>query len=487
MVQYIPGPESTLGPAFQQIAEGITKFFKPNLAFQMQMRDTLARNPQLIQHLADVEALAPGTLQNLGFGALGGIIQQTPESPAANVARTERATIGDTQRQQVQGEALKTKLDITKLQTATKILGDPEQAQVAKDAALQLLTGQTEAQRETATAGAQTAKVKATEAEAELPANLKKTALEGRVLDEALKTLPDDLKGVNFRQLARQFARGELDGATLTSIYMTPGMHQAFEAARHDEMFAQTQALQRWLASFREGDKDDNTLTQQAFRLYSESNAGTLDAWRTLIGPGGRKKALSLSAKPVESLTQDERDLVDAYKAEQELQANEIRKRNQGFSQVINEAVNRINTARQRDEPESVIQTHVQNLQQELNAKAAITGRQVTAHYGKVPDIGANEQGFFDFNGKGLYFTDDSGKRVDEAEIYGNIRVNSDSEMRRQAAQLVGEIAGFDADTKAAALKRIEQNNPAVYALVISMMGVGNKNRTITRVPARKK
>jgi hypothetical protein len=82
-ISYIPGPEQLLAPAVDTIAKGVLKFLNPNRDLQFAVRGAMATNPELLQHMADIEGNNPGTMAKLGLGPLSDIIGSVSQSAGA--------------------------------------------------------------------------------------------------------------------------------------------------------------------------------------------------------------------------------------------------------------------------------------------------------------------------------------------------------------------------------------------------------------------
>jgi hypothetical protein len=121
-ITYIPGPEGLLAPAAAQIAQGLEQFINPNRQFQRAMQAELAKNPAMIQQLADLESSAPGLLESMGFGNLGASIANVPQSIQAMIQQGSRGAVTEALRDKSNVDIAATKA-VTG-QTPTEISAD---------------------------------------------------------------------------------------------------------------------------------------------------------------------------------------------------------------------------------------------------------------------------------------------------------------------------------------------------------------------------
>jgi hypothetical protein len=141
MVQYIPGPEQLLAPAAAQITEGVLNFLNPHRQFQQAVQASIAQNPEIAQHFANLEASSPGLLRNMGIGVLAGI----PATPEREFEIKNREQIIGGKEAQLGAETAKGLYTTDQINNALGyVQANPG---VRIDQALQLLTGQTASER----------------------------------------------------------------------------------------------------------------------------------------------------------------------------------------------------------------------------------------------------------------------------------------------------------------------------------------------------
>lgn len=476
MVQYLPGPEAILGPALGELAQSVGHLINPNREFQLRMQGALATNPGLIQQLADTEAQSPGALKALGLGPLADVISSVPESVGAKTARTNRGTIEQTANTQVQTAAGQAQLDAGRVAATIDFLKSPEGKTAQSDQILKLLTGETPTEKKLKTAEAARATTEANVAAAEAPGKIAKAQLDATAIDQAIKNMPL-FAGKDFRQLARDFIGGKLDAATAQSLFLTPGASQALETAVRVQEQEEQRAFEKYLLSLRGDNKDDNFQTQKAYQMFTKTNAGTLEAWKTILFQGGAAQAQELLKKDPTKTTQAEKDLIAAYDAnERELLDNRISQA-RNFATGVGQALGQVRTSIKNGESDTAIQLGLNDLQAILDTRAGTTGSRYQVHYKEAPSVGRKETRVPSiFLPKELYFTDETGTRVDESVVLAaNLPSTRKGVQQADVMQAVGELSKYSAKENAAALAELKSKRPDIYDAVINLLPAKSK------------
>src|SRR6185437_15691348 len=89
----IYNPMNDVTPALSNIAEAVGRAVNPFHDLQMAVRNRVAQDPALAQHLADLESSSPGTLDTLGLGPVGKAIAKIPPSAAQIIENQVRPAI----------------------------------------------------------------------------------------------------------------------------------------------------------------------------------------------------------------------------------------------------------------------------------------------------------------------------------------------------------------------------------------------------------
>lgn len=100
MVEYLKTIGEEMGGSLQQLASGLQDIINPNAKYQTMLKDSLAKNPELISHLATIAKDNPGALESVFGKGSSGFFQGLHETPEAQLARdttgaTSRALKGN--------------------------------------------------------------------------------------------------------------------------------------------------------------------------------------------------------------------------------------------------------------------------------------------------------------------------------------------------------------------------------------------------------
>ena len=457
-IQYIPGAEQLLAPAAMQITQGVLKFLNPNKDLQQAMTRAMAQNPELVQHMADMEASAPGTYERLGLGAdIAGTLRQVPMSAAATTEQALRPGAAGTAKSQ-QGAAratadatsktagptadltnAKTALNADVVKGAAKIMAaDPS---ITFDAALKTLTGETGAERASAE---------------------RKGKLETAVVDKNLEALqragklPKNLEEVNWRDKANEFMNGNLSGAEATAYFGNQDTREAFSAALDAVKLDKQLAAQKALTALRGDPTLGNFRTQKAFQEYQKSGGvGTLDQWESfLFTPEGQARAKGLTNGTIKPTTQQDQDLLSVAKVtRQQIDTDKL-------SQVtlINDKIAKQLTQVDNAPSDQAREVMLQGLNQLLSERASLGGMKVSAAY--------NDRGML-LPGR-VEYKDEKGKLLDDATVHAVLADPMGSDITQkgppltpQAKNALTMITNFAGDKQAAlAQLKVQDKSP---------------------------
>lgn len=469
MAQVLPGLGELLGPGIQDFAKGLESYLKPNLEFQKGMQKLIGANPQLAQQFADLEANAPGTLNRLGFGELGKIISQIPESEQSQFQRQNREKILGVQEQKLNLEGAQTGFDFERLNDTINYLKDPNNKEIKADIVLKKLTGETSAQRRRTEAQATTEEAQATTAPQYFQEKLKQeqAASQKAQIGQKLQLLAPDMAHYDFARAAERFFNHGMSGEESASLLATPGVSDAFRLAISDYERRKSEGFQAWLRAQKEDLGEDKVIATDAFRMYRDSGyTGSWEAWKTILtDPTAAEKA---KAKPVTEQSDEDKALIRADEANQRSIRSKVFKETTAIDAGIRRAMIDARVAWQKDDAEGQ-QVALSNLQNALDQRTEITGVRYIPKMGKRPEVGNKEYTFFGGvgEGSGLYFVDEQGRRIKDDEIFTTPKPT-----------VSGEALDFyqtyidpkNAGIRDAALENIRKNRPDFYKIVKQMI-----------------
>lgn len=101
-IPFIPSSDPGLGASLSSIAQTIGNLARPELMFQLNLRNALAQNPALIQQLGNLAARSPGALGQVYGNEVAQYFQgvgQSPEDAASAKAATFQGSVLDRQNQ----------------------------------------------------------------------------------------------------------------------------------------------------------------------------------------------------------------------------------------------------------------------------------------------------------------------------------------------------------------------------------------------------
>jgi hypothetical protein len=389
-IQVLPSTGDSIAGTITGLAGSIDKYLNPNRDLQIAMQKAMAVNPELIQHMADLEANNPGYTARLGLGPdLSSIVSSIGQSAAS---QAETATRPGAAKQAVAQQAATTstadltvnkdKLNSDIIQKAGKIMGaDPS---ISFSAALKTLTGQTEEER---TSAQRKGKIE----EASLSPQLQALQRAG--------DLPKDLNNVDWAQEARDFMDGKIPGRAAAYLNpANPDIAKTFTEALDAEKLRRRLEVEKYIASLH-GDKSiDNFQIQSAFHEYQKSGGtGTLQAWKGLLfDPKAQDRARELMADPSKATTPEDKNLLaTANVTKQQIDLDKLRD-----ITLVNNNINGQLKTIDKAETDEERTAAISGLNQLLKARGTLGGIQVQAVWTKRPWYQSDKLEFHDANGK---------------------------------------------------------------------------------------
>lgn len=310
-ISYIPGNEQLLAPAFEKIAEGVANVLQPNKRFQDAVLGAIVQNPGLIQEFANFEASAPGTLNKLGIGGLAAV----PPSPDAEFQAKNRGKIVAGKEGALEAETLKNNLDAERIRGAFKLLSSPDADGVARDAALKLITGQTQDERTISAERAKQAPIETEAMRTETDLKAQQAALASKGLAAAQRILSEG-PDVSLTK----FMNGEYEPDELLAIASTPfwNVIQAQMNIYGDEL--------RMRHQFR---TENNALERQKYMAATElflqlGRGSPQDAYQYMFGGGALKASQGQTLEGGQAeIAEGLRQITDQSRAAKALAANQ--------------------------------------------------------------------------------------------------------------------------------------------------------------------
>jgi hypothetical protein len=438
-INYIPGPEQLLVPAAREIVQGVNDFINPNFAFQKAMQKTLAADPELMIKLVDVEKATPGTLKRLGFGRIGDALSAMQESPEGEVARTERDTI-------VKGKKLNLENLVLQNENVNKVLTKAaemiaQNTDLTTDAAMQMLTKQTSAERRTSEAQATTAEQTARVAGKKADFDIQTIDLTAKTLKEAVVHLPE-LGTIDFREEARKFLDGQLSGRMSSTYFTHPQARESFiesiEAITRERALAAQEDLARVRSGASGREVTENFRMQKAFQEYQRSGGvGTLDQWKSfLFDPATQQRAKALLANPKSAKPEDRELIAIAKVTEQQVNIDKLNQITT-VAQNIDKQWNTLQESTKENRESSIASMNMLLSQRselggpKLNVRLNPRGALLPARWEFVDEAGN-------------VYTGDQAMAIINDPLGGVPQLTPDIE------QIVGRIAGFDGGVPAA-------------------------------------
>jgi hypothetical protein len=451
MPQFEPSLLQQLGPEnVEGFGKAIGNILKPNFEFQQAMHKAIAGNPKLAQEFRDLEANAPGTLSAMGFGAVGDVINMMPESQENEFSRKNRGEIIDKEKQKLDIQHSEQGITIQRLNDTVKLLQD--NPAVRSDAILSSLGLGSAAQRAKAALDLQVTQAKA-------PAEIAKAKSELEAYNDIIAKAPH-LQEVNFPQLARDFDAGKPVGGAIAMMLsgIRPGTKEAMEQAMRAVAEEKVMANERYMAALRNDNTKENLVRREAFTSWNSTHAGTLEAWETVISNPQKVEELKSKTTP---LTQSEKDILAAANAQKQ---GVIHQQYSVMSKVMadrRKAENELFALEKADRPIEDKLQKVDELNMALAAQADITGKRYTAHYGEIP----GGEHMLRSNEVGLWYSDDSGKRVENAKVQEVAKSKAEllSALGLEELNAYSAMSKMSKEEQKSQLERMQKMRPDVY------------------------
>ena len=413
-IQILPSTGDAIAGTIKDLAAGIDKFINPNKDLQLAVQRTVATNPELLQHMADMEANAPGTMGRLGLGNLAPIIAAIPQSAAATAEAATRPRAAE-QATATQGAAIATANTTTSragltgevIQKAGKIMAaDPS---ISFDAALKTLGLDTQSER---TVADTKAKVATAEGDLTLQAALR------------ARQLPEDLSKIDWTTEASSFLDGDLPGSAAAAYFGNKDTREAFTTAIHSIMTQrQIDATAAWRAS--RGTGVDNLEKRQAFTMYTRTGGtANLQSWRDyLFNPEKRQRAEELLVSGAEPKTDEDKALLAIARVNREqkntLATGEVLKVNSAIKKSLDD-IDKADTPQNREQL-------INSLNIALKRRAEFGGMDVVASWDDQPWY---KPGFMGGGDKLIFKDRKTGKIIDGETVNSVITDPQASDIR---------------------------------------------------------
>jgi hypothetical protein len=458
-ISFQPGPEALLAPAAMQISQALQQLLAPNYQFQLGLRQALATNPALIQQLADVEALAPGTLAGLGAGNVADTITRTPQSAQGEFQQQNRGKIVKNAETNLEADTIKGMMTIDEAKTIFDLMQKDPKLKI--EDAMRKITGETATQR------------------AQRPA----AELSGALAQDKLNALRDfDTRQgnkVDMVSLARQFVAGKTTTGQLAPIL---ALHpEQWNAALNHVMTERQNAHQIALRALMDGPNSASTfMMQKAFQMFDQSNAGSPDVWQSYLygnnGKGRKEEAEALSKQAANTLTPDQRDLVEVYNADKQMKFQARQRVVGDFVQDMVRAVDDFGVDLQAGLPDASLQIKLQGIQQLLDVQSSWTGKTLIAKYGDIP--GSDKGMMKIFEDEGLYFQDEKGNILLPQDAIPQMvpaqEQSNQTKTREQVAvqSMIDSYSKLSPAQQKILLDAWRAENPRIFSLFAERMGI---------------
>jgi hypothetical protein len=376
-IQYIPGPEAILNPAFQQIAAGAQQLIDPDREFRKAMQMAVASNPQLLQTLADISKKAPGVLQSLGLGKnLSATIGNVPESTQSQIDRATSGNVVETAKTTAKTAQVQSGMSLQQaMEMADLLKNEPG---LSREAAYAKVMGQTRAATESEQIG--------------LEANKMKLAAMKKV--QAMNLTAEELLERNKGLTARDILDGKLNFKDLTTLFGSE-YGDAIKPFVDWELRKRQMDLEHSRLLIRSRQDADEWYKQHKFTIAANrqmtTDVGRIEDWQNyLFDPNTRKKAIELSKKDYASLSEDEKGIVDIYKAEVREGQYRMTQQTSRLAQEVNRNTSVIREMKIKGEKPEAIEPKVYLLNKILED----AGSPYTVSYEKVKRgwFGSNEE-----------------------------------------------------------------------------------------------
>jgi hypothetical protein len=477
-MQFIPNGLDQLQAPIDSLISTFTRNSQdPNYQFQQMMRAHFVSNPDQLQKWIDMEKTNPGISQRLGLGALGDIIGSAQESPDSVVNRDERSNI-------IAGEKAKTEAGTTGAQVQADINTRALNAIKNKnyDEAYSILARETSDQavvrKEQAREAPFVADAHIAGAKVQVNEDTMAEAVQQRAMIEIPKMGP-----VDFVDLVRKAAHGDVTAQQNFSLLSTqPQYRQAIEVAKSVVDNEQTIARQRDRITLENTMRAQGSIVREQFKLQQADIT-----WRTLGGAGTPQAVESLmfdpnTQKSVEgwvkqdprTLTGEQRDIVDVYKAQKQKTNVATFVQQMGYRTALDSQAARITKA-------ALAKTNPlgpDDIAREIGELNGIilSHAQATGNIDKVPvahwgDPIPGTKGIFGGGDQGLYYTDQAGNKLTSTQVANFGQKLTSTGITPEEMDAYHAVAGMKTPVgRTQALNALEKVNPKLAAKVRSMM-----------------
>lgn len=339
MVVVLPNQGAELGKSLAILADAIGKVARPDFELMEGIKKLAITNPQVLQNLSNLEATAPGTLGQLGLKRLIPIISNIPESPDNRFARENKEAIVRTKGKQLRAE--EAEADLAPLLTELRGLSVTDQ----------------------------------------------KTKLM-----EKIKANPK-LANYNIRDIAFRVTNGE-EVPEMADILTDPQATQLFGIYQNVRERELQFERQRSLIEERDaaGVSKSNMRLQGAMRWFERTGAGDGATWQSYLydmsAADREKKWKEISGKS--KLSDEEQAFKEVYQSHKKVIAQGLaeelgslnNRMNINYSRILSAINPQEGQARPADDQ---IKEMVNQLNDVLAERGAMTGKQVRAFYEDVP------------------------------------------------------------------------------------------------------
>lgn len=459
MVQILPGWGTELGAAIGSVAQLAGKIADPNRQETITMLHNFATNPELLQRVADLEKLNPGTIEKMGLGHLKPIIDNVAESASQQFERENAGILAEVKKGTLANQAKKTKIDTSVLTKAADLLGsDPNYTLEAAYNTLGVKTPEEKKRQEQ-----------------EDTARAQNISLNELKLDE-LKRARDafdkskEFNGVPLNQIARSVMTGKISALQAQTIFSNPELKSAVDVAisnlRDQQNFEQQQTLLGIEQSLRSTSssevKEGTKISLAASRYAASGEVGTLDAWHDyMFDPKVSERVRELVKTPDAKVSVNEepyKEIADYLRQTSSRQAIEQSGKVMNVIGRIAGLQSKVTNAGSDDERASALA----DLNIALNERAQLGGPQVTASW--------HENGWGFDGGAHIEFKDKNGKALTPHAVASTVENSTyvEPELSQKGQQALNLIQKADAPN--VALGKLKMQNPEVGAEVEKYM-----------------
>lgn len=415
MVTYLPGAEQ-LAPHIAKFGETLTKVLDPDREFRELLKLSIAQDPKVLKTLADISINSPDLFSVLG--ASPDVVEAIKRTgPSLNAKQEQK--LGD---KTVEVAGKKLELDSTQIDNILKALQSDDQ--VAKDAALKTLTNQTSAQRTIEQAEASVASDVAA-------AKGAKAKLDVKHLQKIFE-LPD-MTPTNITNIVESLATGkEVDPALMMQIATTPGMMEAFDAARLFRLEQEREANRK----IAEVDALERAKILAARQNFYRSGVGSTQAWLEYDDPATQQRVETLRKQPYANLSFEDMQLLAVADAAGAQESQRKQSRIGDVALDLGRLSQQYYGLREQPGRQGAALGIITQIQATLDNNQDIFGQRITVHPDRRGDKLDKKTGKFtpgtgDVRGTKLTYTTPDGLVVPEAMVLSGIGLPPTSTSRQ--------------------------------------------------------